>query len=92
MTCLRPRGSPQLTQAIAGWLNHTFLAGMDVTPDDLFISNGVTSLLNTIFLPLADAGDGVLIPAPYYPAFDMDLMVESWNEWWSAGLFQQWCT
>lgn len=62
-------------KAITDWLNHTFLQGAEIKAEDIFMSNGVTSLLNTIFLPLADAGEGVLIPAPYYPAFDMDLMV-----------------
>jgi hypothetical protein len=32
-------------------------------------------LLDTLSFALMDAGDVVLVPIPYYPAFDNDLMV-----------------
>lgn len=34
---------------------------------------GCTAILDNLFYALCDEGDGVLIPAPYYPAFDNDL-------------------
>lgn len=34
---------------------------------------GCSAILDNMFYCLCDEGDGVLIPAPYYPAFDNDL-------------------
>ncbi len=36
-----------------------------------------------MFYCLCDEGDGVLIPAPYYPAFDNDLQAGPWG-WGSS--------
>lgn len=79
----RPKGSPQLVSAVRGLLTHTFLKGVDVRNEDLVLSSGVTTLLETLFYPLAEAGEGVLIPAPYYPAFDSDLAVRAGG--WQLG-------
>lgn len=38
----------------------------------LFIA-GCTAIIDNLIYALCDEGDGVLIPAPYYPAFDNDL-------------------
>ncbi|KAL6766393.1 hypothetical protein ACKKBG_A35855 [Auxenochlorella protothecoides x Auxenochlorella symbiontica] len=69
-------GDPRLQEVLAALLRHTFLKGFEVRARDLVISNGVTPLLDHLFFTLADAGEGVLIPAPYYPSFDMDLMAK----------------
>jgi 1-aminocyclopropane-1-carboxylate synthase len=42
---------------------------------DMFLACGAGSVVDLLFHLLASAGDGVLIPAPYYPAFDNDLVV-----------------
>lgn len=34
---------------------------------------GCSALLDNLFWCICDEGDGILIPAPYYPAFDNDL-------------------
>ncbi len=34
-----------------------------------------SAIIDNLFFVLGDEGDGVLIPAPYYPAFDNDLKV-----------------
>jgi hypothetical protein len=39
------------------------------------VSAGAGAVLDTLFFCLCNPGDGVLIPAPYYPAFDNDLQV-----------------
>lgn len=36
---------------------------------------GCTAIIDNTIYALCDEGDGVLIPAPYYPAFDNDLQV-----------------
>jgi 1-aminocyclopropane-1-carboxylate synthase len=42
---------------------------------EMFLACGAGSVVDQIFYLLASPGDGVLIPAPYYPAFDNDLAV-----------------
>jgi 1-aminocyclopropane-1-carboxylate synthase len=48
-----------------------------VHPNDLCISTGCGAILDNLFLTITAPGDGVLIPAPYYPAFDNDLRVRN---------------
>lgn len=48
-----------------------------VNPDDLCISAGCGAILDNLFMTITSPGDGVLIPAPYYPAFDNDLRVRN---------------
>jgi 1-aminocyclopropane-1-carboxylate synthase len=48
-----------------------------VDPADLCISTGCGAILDNLFLSITAPGDGVLIPAPYYPAFDNDLRVRN---------------
>ena len=42
---------------------------------DLCVSAGVTAILHELSMLLFNPGDVVLVPTPYYPAFDHDL----WN-------------
>lgn len=44
-----------------------------VTPDHVAIGSGATGILDELFWNLCDQGDGVLLSAPYYNAFDNDL-------------------
>src|SRR5690606_10945752 len=39
----------------------------DVTPDDVFIGNGVSEMIPLVLQPMLGPGDEVLIPAPDYP-------------------------
>lgn len=43
-----------------------------INPDHVAFGAGVGSLLNHLFFIIAQKGDVVLIPAPYYAAFDYD--------------------
>lgn len=43
-----------------------------ISPEHVAFGSGVGSLLNHLFFILAQKGDVVLIPAPYYAAFDYD--------------------
>ena len=44
-----------------------------ISPDHIAIGAGAINLLNNLFFALGNSGDAVLIPAPYYAAFDNDL-------------------
>lgn len=44
-----------------------------VTPDQIAIASGATGILDELFWNICDEGDGVLLSAPYYNAFDNDL-------------------
>ncbi|GIL83125.1 hypothetical protein Vretimale_11471 [Volvox reticuliferus] len=70
------RGLPRLRNALARLLEDTFMKGITVDPDHLTVSAGVGAILENLFHCIAGAGDAVLIPAPYYPAFDNDLQVK----------------
>ncbi|GLC48246.1 hypothetical protein PLESTB_000075000 [Pleodorina starrii] len=70
------RGLPRLRQAMARFLEETFMKGISVDPDHLTVSAGAGAILENLFHCIAGAGDVVLIPAPYYPAFDNDLQVK----------------
>ena len=46
-----------------------------IQPEDICVSSGVTAILHELSMLLFNPGDAVLIPTPYYPAFDHDF----WN-------------
>ena len=48
-----------------------------VHPEQLCISAGCGAILDNLFMCITEPNDGVLIPAPYYPAFDNDLRVRN---------------
>jgi 1-aminocyclopropane-1-carboxylate synthase len=67
------KGTFQLQNAFAGLLNRTFVQEPVLQPDNFCILSGCSGILDNLFYCLADEGESVLIPAPYYPAFDNDL-------------------
>lgn len=69
------RGIPALRKAWAETLMSTFMKGHAIDPDHITCSAGAGAILDMLFFCVCSAGDGVLIPAPYYPAFDNDLQV-----------------
>ena len=48
-----------------------------IRPEYIAVGSGAASLLSHLALSLAEEGDAVLIPAPYYAAFDADMKVRS---------------
>mmetsp|Transcript_6775 Transcript_6775/g.12073 ORF Transcript_6775/g.12073 Transcript_6775/m.12073 type:complete len:488 (-) Transcript_6775:183-1646(-) len=46
-----------------------------IRPEHVAFGSGAASLLSQLALSLAEKGDAVLIPAPYYAAFDADLKI-----------------
>ena len=51
--------------------------GVAIEVNDLTVLAGCGSVLDLLFFGVADPGDAVFIPTPYYPAFDQDLKVIS---------------
>ncbi|KAK9826329.1 hypothetical protein WJX74_009564 [Apatococcus lobatus] len=72
-----PRGSMRLRKAFAAMAQATFMQGLKVDPEHLTLAAGAGAILDNLFFMLGNPGDGVLIPAPYYPAFDIDLQVKN---------------
>ncbi|KDD72941.1 class I/II aminotransferase, partial [Helicosporidium sp. ATCC 50920] len=70
------KGHPPVRETVARFLASRVL-GSPAAADEVCLSAGVASLLDNVFYLLGDAGEGVLIPAPYYPAFDVDLSLRS---------------
>ena len=74
------RGSDRLRAALASHMRRVLApdAPADaVHPDQLCVSAGCGAIIDNLFLAITSPGDGVLIPAPYYPAFDNDLRVRN---------------
>lgn len=46
-----------------------------ISPDCVAFGSGAGSLLNHLAMSLAEKGEAVLIPAPYYAGFDSDMKV-----------------
>ncbi|MDT0318298.1 aminotransferase class I/II-fold pyridoxal phosphate-dependent enzyme [Streptomyces millisiae] len=65
-------GSARLREAIAGFLSATSRA-TPVDPGHLVVVAGATTALDVVATALCDPGDGIVVPAPYYGAFDVDL-------------------
>ena len=77
MNYTNPTGAASLKAAMAQCLNsHVFCLDKDCTrqvkEEELIISTGCTGLLYQLSVLMFEQGDSILIPAPYYPAFDQD--------------------
>src|SRR5215831_10390665 len=59
------RGILPARQAVAQYLDRRGVAG--ITPDDVFLGNGVSELIVMSLQALLDLGDEVLVPSPDYP-------------------------
>ena len=56
------QGMPAARDAIANYCSSKGIEG--VHPDDVFIGNGVSEVVNFALMPLLNPGDEVLIPTP----------------------------
>ena len=68
-------GGAQLKGALARFLDRRIVRDdrPRVVSDHVSCAAGAAACLNNLFLSICEAGDSVLIPAPYYAAFDADL-------------------
>ena len=58
------QGMPEARQAIAAYHTGKGIAGLH--PDDVYVGNGVSEVVNFALMPLLNPGDEVLIPTPNY--------------------------
>ncbi len=58
------KGMPQAREAICEYQKSKGIQG--ITPDDVFIGNGVSEVVSFALMPLLDPGDEVLVPTPSY--------------------------
>lgn len=64
-------GTAALREAIAAFLSRCWHA--DVDPEHLVVLSGATAALDVIASALCDPGQAIIVPAPYYAAFETDL-------------------
>jgi 1-aminocyclopropane-1-carboxylate synthase 1/2/6 len=64
-------GTVAARESVAALLART--QGLPVSPDDLIIVSGATAALDIAATALCDPGEAIIIPSPYYGAFDVDL-------------------
>ncbi|MEU9035843.1 aminotransferase class I/II-fold pyridoxal phosphate-dependent enzyme [Streptomyces sp. NPDC048352] len=64
-------GTDVLRERVAALLSGTCRTPLD--PQDLVVISGATGALDAIASVLCDPGEAIVVPAPYYGAFDTDL-------------------
>jgi aspartate/methionine/tyrosine aminotransferase len=67
-------GTPELRTVVARLLAPVW-PGVDA--EDLVVVSGATAALDILATTLCDPGEAILVPAPYYAAFDTDLTARS---------------
>jgi aspartate/methionine/tyrosine aminotransferase len=63
---------------MSGYLHNLLLSptdsnGLQFNTDNLILGAGCNAVLENLCMTLCDAGDAVMIPTPYYAAFEFDL-------------------
>ncbi|XP_039132368.1 probable aminotransferase ACS12 isoform X1 [Dioscorea cayenensis subsp. rotundata] len=69
----------QNLKALAAFMGQVMLESISLDPSQMIITSGATSAIETLSFCLADPGDAVLIPSPYYIGYDKNLK-------WRAGV------
>jgi aspartate/methionine/tyrosine aminotransferase len=64
-------GTPALREVVAGFLSGVCRTAMD--PEHLVVVSGATAALDLLASTLCDPGEAIVVPAPYYAAFELDL-------------------
>lgn len=72
-----PWGSLRLRRAAASYLNSEFQSRETITSDNIFITPGLTSAVDSLSWAICDEEDGILIPQPLYNGFHVDIMSRS---------------
>ncbi|KAI0330865.1 PLP-dependent transferase [Cubamyces sp. BRFM 1775] len=66
-------GLPELRKAMAAAMKESYGADADVTHEDIAITAGCNLAFVTVAMALADAGDEVILPVPWYFNHEMTL-------------------
>jgi aspartate/methionine/tyrosine aminotransferase len=70
-------GSTRLCNALSSFLNSHFNPRRPVVPRQLITGAGVVPLISHVSRSIANAGDGILLAAPYYHGFDFCLTIQN---------------
>ncbi|KAF2122846.1 1-aminocyclopropane-1-carboxylate synthase 7 [Lophiotrema nucula] len=70
-------GDPDLLDALANFFNDYFRPFRPVLPDHLMAAPGASTCIDSLLYNICDAGDGVLMPGPYWNGFDFGMRVRS---------------
>ncbi|KZO94458.1 PLP-dependent transferase [Calocera viscosa TUFC12733] len=70
-------GSQRLLKALARFVNKQFDPIKQVTQEDIVVGSGCGPISEQLLHFIADQGDGVLIPVPYFPGYTGDLMLRN---------------
>lgn len=70
-------GLESFREAIADFLNHYMKPVEPILAENLIVSNGCTPILDSLGYVIADAGEGLLIPSPFYGSFTLDFQTRS---------------
>ncbi len=71
------QGMPAARQAIVDYERSKGIEGIE--PDDVFIGNGVSEVVNFALMPLLNPGDEVLIPSPSYSLWGNSVLLAGAN-------------
>ncbi|CAL1375236.1 unnamed protein product [Linum trigynum] len=66
-------GLPQFRNAVAKFMGKVRGDRVSFDPDRIVMAGGATGAHETVAFCLADPGEALLVPTPYYPGFDRDL-------------------
>lgn len=67
------QGMPEAREAIVRYERSLGIA--DIAPEDVFIGNGVSEVVNFALMPLLNPGDEVLIPTPTYSLWSNSVLL-----------------
>lgn len=71
------KGMPEAREAICEYEKSKGIQG--IVPDDVFIGNGVSEVVNFALMPLINDGDEVLVPSPSYSLWGNSVHLASGN-------------
>ncbi|CAK9135188.1 unnamed protein product [Ilex paraguariensis] len=66
-------GLVELKMAIAGLMSRVMGSAALIDPSKLILTSGATPAVEILCFCLADQGNALLVPTPYYPGFDRDV-------------------
>ncbi|WOG96961.1 hypothetical protein DCAR_0416300 [Daucus carota subsp. sativus] len=67
-------GLMDMKVAMSGFVSEVIGGTISLNPSQLVLTSGATPAVEILCFCLADPGDAFLIPAPYYPGFDRDVL------------------
>ncbi|RYO97032.1 hypothetical protein DL765_011330 [Monosporascus sp. GIB2] len=70
-------GDPDLIDAYASLLNRYFSPHVPILPSHLSTAPGASGCIDALLYNICEAGDGVLLPGPYWNGFDFGIRVRS---------------